>query len=431
MGKYIHLFETNNEFISAYTGDDYLEPWVSYTEQTDDVNYNKSLLETPLTFEIISAGTIQMSTWFFDDSHTFMYKKNGDEWEEYDSSTNNYTAITVNPGDRVQFKSNYGYVPYGDDPTYGFFDGTSCWFKVFGNIMSVRDYEDMDCVTLSAESDTFRAMFLGCTGLTDASRLVLPATSLGSETYGLLFGGCTNLTGTPKLPATELATYCYFSMFQGCTSLTTAPELPATTMAGGCYSSMFMGCTSLVTPPALPSTALANYCYQEMFDCCTSLTSAPALPATTLADYCYDRMFYSCTTLTTAPALPATTLATFCYGSMFSDCTALTSAPALPATALTGSCYSQMFFGCTSLTAAPELPAPTLAAYCYSSMFSNCTSLNYIKCLATNISANNCVLSWVNSVQTTSGTFVKAPSMTSWTRGTSGIPNNWTVQDAS
>ena len=88
------------------------------------------------------------------------------------------------------------------------------------------------------------------------------------------------------------------------------------------------------------------------------------LPATTLTECCYESMFYGCTSLTTAPDLPAKTLATNCYRAMFTDCRVLTEAP--------------------------ELPATTLAEWCYSDMFSGCTNLNYIKCLATDISANGC-----------------------------------------
>ena len=112
---------------------------------------------------------------------------------------------------------------------------------------------------------------------------------------------------------------------------------------------------------------------------------------------------------------------------MFRGCTSLTSAPELPATTLAFYCYGYMFFGCTSLTSAPELPATTLTYSCYSSMFYGCSLLNYIKCLATDISASNCLSDWVRGVAS-SGTFVKAASMTSWTTGTSGIPNGWTVQ---
>ena len=129
--------------------------------------------------------------------------------------------------------------------------------------------------------------------------------------------------------------------------------------------------------------------------------------------------------------LPATTLTGSCYQSMFNGCTSLTTAPSiLPATTLVQSCYQGMFYGCTSLTTAPELPATTLIDYCYQGMFQYCTNLNYIKCLATDISATNCTDNWVNGVSST-GTFVKNPNMTSWTTGNNGIPANWTIQDAS
>ena len=90
-----------------------------------------------------------------------------------------------------------------------------------------------------------------------------------------------------------------------------------------------------------------------------------------------------------------------------------------------------MFQRCTSLTTAPALPATTLTDSCYGGMFYYCSNLNYIKCLATDISASNCTSSWVNYVQTNSGTFIKNPNMTGWTTSTSGIPSGWTVQDAS
>ena len=114
---------------------------------------------------------------------------------------------------------------------------------------------------------------------------------------------------------------------------------------------------------------------------------------------------------------------------MFSRCTSLTTVPALPATTLAHGCYQNMFFGCTSLTTAPELPAETLADYCYADMFGDCTSLNYIKCLATDISAYGCTDYWVNNVAAT-GTFVKNPNMNDWTEDENGIPAGWDIEDA-
>jgi hypothetical protein len=87
------------------------------------------------------------------------------------------------------------------------------------------------------------------------------------------------------------------------------------------------------------------------------------------------------------------------------------------------------FHGCTSLTTSPVLPATELAERCYNQMFLGCTSLNYIKCLATDISAIDCTSSWVSEVSST-GTFVKHPDMSDWTTGINGIPIGWDVVDA-
>ncbi|MEE3416088.1 MAG: leucine-rich repeat protein, partial [Prevotella sp.] len=146
--------------------------------------------------------------------------------------------------------------------------------------------------------------------------------------------------------------------------------------------------------------------------------------------YAFNNLFTNCTGLASAEnlILPATTLAQYCYRAMFQGCTSLTTAPELPATTLAQYCYNQMFWFCTNLTTAPELPATTLAQSSYRSMFFGCTSLNYIKCLATDISASNCTTSWVYNVAA-SGTFVKAASMGSWTSGEYGIPSNWTIQN--
>lgn len=187
------------------------------------------------------------------------------------------------------------------------------------------------------------------------------------------------------LPATALTEKCYYGMFAndglwGERSLETAPALPATTLAKGCYCNMFEGCYNLVEVPSI-------------------------LPATTLTESCYDGMFTGCRSLKTTPQLPATTLANYCY--------------------------KGMFHGCSSLTTAPELPAATLTEDCYRDMFGGCTKLNYIKCLATDISAEECTAAWVVNVATT-GTFVKAANMSGWAQdhGGSAIPYGWTIENA-
>ena len=250
--------------------------------------------------------------------------------------------------------------------------------------------------------------------------------NLKGNCMSMLFGD--NATNNYSLSGKN---WTFYKLFYNCSNIVNVDSnfLPATTLASGCYRYMFYGCTSLTTAPTLPATKLYDNCYEHMFYGCTSLTTAPTLPATTLAYSCYNSMFYGCTSLTTAPTLPATTLANYCYGNMFQNCTSLTTAPALPATTLADSCYRYMFSGCTRLTTAPELPATKLYDSCYEHMFDGCTKLNYIKMLATNISAYDCLYNWVRGVSST-GAFVKNAAMTSLPRGTSGIPSGWRVQNA-
>ena len=412
-----------------------------------------SPLEKPLTFNINSGGTINWTASDSSVTKTIEYKLNGGNWVSITSNTGaSAPTITVNTGDKIKFRGSN--TSYSDNASsYSTFGSSTASFEVEGNIMSLINSTDFATLTALQNKYTFNGLFNGCTGLTSAENLILPATTLSegcyysmftncakltkapkelpSDTlttncYAQMFWNCKSLTVVPKLSATKLATYCYSSMFAGCKSLITVPDLPATTLATNCYASMFKNCTSITTAPALPATTLATSCYRDMFYNCTSLTSAPALPATTLEYQCYNRMFYGCKSLTQAPVLPATTLANRCYYYMFEGCSSLTTAPELPATNLTQDCYNSMFSNCTSLTTAPELPAEILYSGCYSYMFYGCTKLKYIKCLATDISATNCTSNWVDGVAAT-GTFVKSLNMSEWATGINGIPEGWTV----
>lgn len=400
------------------------------------VDYSKQYL----TFEVVNGGNITITASHTDVAKTIQYSiDNGSTWTSLTTSTTaQELGGTLNVGDKVLVKGTN--TAYSTSSYYNSFGGTAK-VNVYGNIMSLISGDSFENNKTLTDSYTFKKLFHGYANLLLAENLVLTAT--------------------------KLATYCYSYMFQGCTSLTTAPELPATTLAGRCYSDMFSGCTSLTTAPELPATTLAEYCYSYMFNGCKNIKTAPTLPATTLASGCYNFMFYGTNVLPdcsnidfTSKAvldsggliglfagtkvtdsdldrllpknangkyyLPVTTLASNCYSDMFNGCTSLTTAPELPATTLAYACYQYMFKKCTSLTKAPVLPATTLADNCYYYMFNGCTSLNYIKCLATDISARYCLNKWVENVAS-SGTFVKNASMTSWTTGVNGIPTGWTV----
>ena len=433
-------------------------------------NLEIEIIETDfegLTFEAKTPGAMVYFSSDLDPWPSLEYSITGTAWDSYYGEE----IVLENVGDKVFFRGNnesfYGMtiVGYNEETGAPIYEYAGSYFScsadcyVYGNIMSILDKENFATATTVSERafyalfegnqnisnhpqkplvlpattlniSCYEKMFKGCTGLTSAPEL--PATTMAESCYANMFNNCTGLTAAPALPATTLAPNCYRAMFMNCTSLTTAPELPAQTLdeAGWCYQYMFRGCTGLTVAPELPATTLEWGCYRNMFDGCTGLTAAPELPATTLNGECYYSMFSGCTGLTVAPALPAETLAIRCYAYMFKGCTSLTAAPVLPATTLANDCYWFMFENCTGLTAAPELPATTLVGSCYQGMFKNCSNLNYIKCLATNISASYCTQNWVQGVSST-GTFVKDPSMTRWTTGNNGIPSGWTVQDAS
>ena len=331
----------------------------------EDVKAEPDYSKQYLTFEALEDTTFTFT------QNALQYSlDNGITWTTLAAGT---ASPTVSAGNKIMWKQT-GLIPTSSDGI-GIFSSTG-QFNAQGNIMSLY-YGDnfVGQVSLSGKEYAFNRLFnYSFDKLINASNLMLPATTLATHCYENMFCNCTSLTAAPELPATTLEYECYYRMFYGCTSLTTAPELPATTLAEGCYHQMFRGCTSLIIVPKLPTTILV--------------------------DNCYDGMFMGCASLRTAPELPATTLANGCYSSMFSKCTHLTTAPELPATALVDGCYQSMFTGCTNL--------------------------NYIKCLATDISATDCTKTWVKNVSST-GTFVKADNMDSWVTVTdnNGIPFGW------
>ena len=150
----------------------------------------------------------------------------------------------------------------------------------------------------------------------------------------------------------------------------------------------------------------------------------------TSQSHIFRNTFYNCTKLISAKnlILPFITFGNSAYNNLFAGCTSLVDTPELPATTMTDSCYAGMFNGCTSLTKSPVLPAKTLNSSCYKQMFNGCTNLQEVTCLATDISATNCLTDWLNNVKAT-GTFYKDSSMTSFPSGASGIPSGWTTEN--
>ena len=403
--------------------------------------------DKPYEEQYLTIETLEADCNITFEGNDIQYSVNNSSWTPF---TQDLKLNFQQPGYKIRFKQT-GLTPVSNKGIGTF--KVSKKFNVYGNIMSLYYGDDfIGKNDLTGKDYAFKTLFYDCSTLINAENLILPATTLSPYCYYDMFSLCTSLIKTPKLPATTLSTYCYSYMFGSCYSLTEVAELPATQLTEGCYSVMFFMCKSLTTAPELPATQLASSCYESMFSGCYSLVKAPELPATTLEQSCYSNMFSDCTSLVKAPELPATTLAYSCYSNMFNGCSSLVEAPELPATRLASSCYSSMFKSCIRLVKAPELPATELQPYCYSSMLRDCLSLkkapelpattlvdncysemfydssnlNYIKCLATDISASNSTYYWYTAVNS-SGTFITADNPPAWTLDNNGIPSGWNV----
>ena len=200
--------------------------------------------DIPLTFDIISSGTIYWKTTDNSFTKTISYSKdNGLTWNSI-APTESGTSISVESGDEIMFRGNNSAYSNGMSNYNNFSSSAGTKFNVRGNIMSLIDENNYTGIT-SISSDCFWYLFMGCTGLVSAEKLLLPITTLANSCYIGMFYECTSLTVAPELPATTLAPYCYRNMFEGCTSLTKAPELPAQLLVNSCYEYMFYDCTSL------------------------------------------------------------------------------------------------------------------------------------------------------------------------------------------
>ena len=182
------------------------------------------------TIEALENGT------FYIRASNVGYSINDGEWV----NTAGETPLILSNGDKVRLKHS-GSV---GSSSQGQLSNNTIRFKVYGNIMSYNlgdDFIDKTTWNGSSLNYQFYKLFIGSTGLVDASKLILPVTNLAQ--YSL---------------------YCYGNMFEGCTSLTTAPELPSETPTDtGCYSSMFYNCSNLnyIKCLATSSPNMRNWVY--------------------------------------------------------------------------------------------------------------------------------------------------------------------------
>ena len=257
----------------------------------------------PLTFRITSPGNIR-GTMKSDGTLAFKYKKDDKRWATSmkgggggPGGGGGYANVSllanVSAGTTYQFMCVTPESALTWD-NYFSFSGSTCGFIVEGNVMSLVYGPDFPGKKTPQQ---FTHLFEGCTGLTDASNLILPSEEVLSYGYEKMFTGCNSLTVGPELPATMLYYCAYRFMFNG-SGLVKGIDLPNPTLSDSACYAMYEGCIHLTVPPKLPSTNLYSNCYRNMFLNCTSLTDSPELNAGTLKSQCYHSMFKGCTNLT-------------------------------------------------------------------------------------------------------------------------------------
>ena len=231
-----------------------------------------------LTFKALENGTFKFS------GNAVNYSlDSGKTWNTLASNT---STPTVTAGQEIMFKAELRTSSpssgIGRFSSTGRFEAMGCPYSLcYGD-------DSADVTDLSGDNVSFHGLFWGCTGMTSAENLLLPAITLHNYCYGGMFRECTSLTTAPELPATTLADYCYEYMFYGCSSLTEAPELPATSVRPYCYYELFYGCSSLTKAPDLNATELQSSCYSYMFKNCSSINYIKMMSLTVPTNNCFD-----------------------------------------------------------------------------------------------------------------------------------------------
>lgn len=202
----------NDAAIQAAVDDKSLgKPYVALDEQTGLIDWNgkeESYNKQYLTIQALENGnfTISKESYFSE----IGYSVNNGEWQ---SATKSKT-LSLNEGDkvRVRITANKEY-----STKSGLFANNTIRFKVFGNIESLEYGDDFYGKPIKYQY-AFKSLFKGCSGLVDASNLILPS---------------------------ETSFQSHYEMFRGCSNMVSAPELTASIVYSGAFASLFFGCTSL------------------------------------------------------------------------------------------------------------------------------------------------------------------------------------------
>jgi hypothetical protein len=198
--RYINFCSNSGAVQTALDEQELGKPYVVYLEDEKRLDWNSKsetppLSAQPLTFEIISGGTIM---WKKEDnmiypapSHTIEYSVNNGPWSSI-TSTIEGVSFPVQDGDIVRFRGNTARYS-GTLAQAGNLLSVTGVFKLYGNICSLMtdDYVHADPGQM-----TVARMFSDNTGLTEVSEIAFGNNMLArgdAYCFAYMFQGCTNL----------------------------------------------------------------------------------------------------------------------------------------------------------------------------------------------------------------------------------------------
>lgn len=205
--RYLKSFINDAAIQDAVNDKSLGKPYVALDENTGKIDWDSKEIDPAkeyLTIKALESGN------FYVRKSGIGYSVNGGEWQ----TTAGSTTLSLTSGDAVRFKGT------SNGLGYGLFSGNTQSFKTYGNIESLEYGDDFVGKTnIKSTYDYFRGLYSGCTGLVDASKLIIPATNAVASAYREMFLNCTSLEIGPEILATKLNYLTCVNMFKGCSKL--------------------------------------------------------------------------------------------------------------------------------------------------------------------------------------------------------------------
>ena len=220
--RYIQSFNTA-ENVQAAIDDKLLgKPYAALIHDGHHIDWNSKGEEIdyrtiPITFDIISAGTINWKAQKTSAIRTIEYSLNDGPWTSFPSTTAG-AILNVVAGDKVSFRGTNS--TYGTVDKASRFSSSTCVFNLKGNIMSLIDKDNYASISAITDgTNNFWAMFFA-TNVVDASNLWLPDKAT-NDCFYYLFKECKQLQKAPQIGHSNFTpgSVSYRYMFEGCSKL--------------------------------------------------------------------------------------------------------------------------------------------------------------------------------------------------------------------